>query len=231
MKIANKVTLFAATILVGIAQVNAAPTLSQQIDSLPALEIPAFAVKTVLGQEEDQQLDLAVKVIRSVAVQSETALVPTVVSIVRALPQYALVVASEASKLSPNQAKEIALRVSQAVPTHAGDVAYVVADAAKLTAPKAMEIAELLVRVVPSSSDSVLSSIADRVPSTRSTISSRFPNAIVTKANPPQVIIVFTVQSTPGSLSPNVNPNNPPTPTNTPTVQGFDPARIPYGTP
>ena len=178
MKIKSKVTLLAATILVGVSQLQAAPTLSQQLDSIPAVEIPAFAVKSVLSAEEDARFATAVKVIRTIAVQNEKALVPTVISITRAIPQFGPKIAAVAAKLSPNQAKLIAVRVAQTVPGLAPDVAYHVAGSSKLTAPKAVEIAELIVRVAPTSTNYVVGAVVNRVPASGSVLFSRFPNAV-----------------------------------------------------
>lgn len=179
MKISKKITLLAATIFVGLSQVNGAPTLSQQIDSLPAVEVPAFAVKTVLSAEKAEQYNSAIKVIRTVAVTNEKALVPTVVSITRSIPQFGPFIAAEAARLSPNQAKEIALRVAQAVPSLAADVAFQVVSASKLSSTQAVELASLVVKVVPDSADITASAVAHAVPSARQALVSRFPNAVL----------------------------------------------------
>lgn len=193
MKIRNKIALFAAAIVVGLSQVNAAPTLSQQIDSLPALEVPAFAVQTVIKSEKEQRLDNAVKVVRTIAVQNEKALVPSVVSIVRAFPEFAPTLATEASRLSPNQAKQIAIRVAQAAPNYSSDIAFNVISAAKMNSGSAVQVAEALVRISPQSSDLTLSAVANRVPSARQTLTSRFPNAVL-------FVFPSAISSTSGSL-------------------------------
>jgi hypothetical protein len=193
MKISKKITLLAATILVGLSQVNGAPTLSQQIDSLPAVEVPAFAVKTVLSAEKAEQLNSAIKVIRTVAVTNEKALVPTVVSITRSIPQFGPFIAAEAARLSPNQAKEIALRVAQAVPSLAADVAFQVVSASKLSSTQAVELASLVVKVAPDSADITASAVAHAVPSARQALVSRFPNAVL-------FVLPGAITSTTGSL-------------------------------
>ena len=178
MKIKSKVSLIAATIVVAVSQLQAAPTLSQQLDSIPAVEIPAFAVKSVLTAEEGVRLDAAVKVIRTIAVQNESALVPAVISITRAVPQIGPKIAAVAAKLSPNQAKLIAVRVAQIIPGLATDVAYHVSGSAKLTAPKAVEMTELLVKVAPASKNYIAGAIANRIPAAGKVLFSRFPNAV-----------------------------------------------------
>ncbi len=194
MKIRNKIALFAAAIVVGLTQVNAAPTLSQQIDSLPALEVPAFAVQTVIKSEKEQRLDNAVKVVRTIAVQNEKALVPSVVSIVRAFPEFAPTLATEASRLSPNQAKQIAIRVAQAAPNFASDIAFNVASSVTLNSKNSIDIAEALVRISPDTSDVTISALANKVPSARQTLTSRFPNAVL-------FVFPSSISSTGGSIA------------------------------
>lgn len=193
MKIKSKVTLLAATICVGLSTLQASPTLTQQIDKLPAVEIPAFAVKSVLSADEKVRLESAVKLVRTIAVTNERALVPTVVSIARAIPQFGPKVAAEAAKLSPNQAKIIAVRVAQAVPALAADVAFQVVGNSKLSTNKAVEIAELIVRVAPASKDLTLSAVAHEAPASSDILFSRFPNAL-------RFIFGGNVESKSGSL-------------------------------
>ena len=71
------------------------------------------------------------------------------------------------------------MRVAQAVPSLAADVAFRVVGASKLSAAKSAEIAELVVRVAPASQDMTLSAVSSIAPATRGLLTSKFPNALI----------------------------------------------------
>ena len=216
-------TFFVAVIATISMAVNAAQTpassetYSQTLSKLPAIEVPAYALSTVKKADEDVRKATAIGLIKVIAVQNETALVPSVASIAADFPALAPEIAGAAAKIAPNQAEKIAQRVSQAAPKFAAQIAAAVT---KEVPVKAVKIATSVQEGVRGIDAEIIAAVGKVAPASLPSLQTAIPSSPFASSDLPGGGVVTTVNN---GLNGYAN-GTPLTPAGT-KVEGFDPAR------
>lgn len=188
-----------ATISMAVTAAQAAPsseTHSQALSKLPVIEVPAYALSTVKKADEEAREATAIGLVKVIAVQNETALVPSIASIAADFPALAPAIAKVATKLAPAQSEQIAQRLSQAAPAQAEAIIAVVA---KEVPAKAAKVATAVKEVVPTVADTdVVRFIAQTAPSV-------LPTALASSEFASLSAAAVTITSTAGGFNGNNN--------------------------
>lgn len=175
------IAALAAFSVVGAAQASGSKneTYSQALAKVPAIEIPAQVTKAVMDTDVDKRVSVAVGLVRLVAIQNETALVPTVAALASAQPELAPEVAAAAAKAAPKLAEQIAMRMSQAAPKLAAQIAAAVA---KEVPAKAVQVATEVRKGTRGADAMIVAAVGRVVPASLPTLQQRLPSEILAES-------------------------------------------------
>ena len=195
-----------ATISMAIAPAQAAAsgeTHSQTLSKLPVIEVPAYALSAVKNADKEAREATAIGLVKVIAVQNETALVPSIASIAADFPALAPAIAKVAAKLAPAQSEQIAQRLSQAAPKFAPQI---VAAVAKEVPVKAAKVAVAVQKAVRGIDADIVKTVAQTAPASLPSVQTALQSSEFASPALPGGGTVMTVEGGINGYSNAINP-------------------------